>query len=310
MIAFIRAYVVTMRPYLLFVSGIVGIAGLALAPALPAGKTILLAAAFCTTYGFGQALTDVFQIDTDALSSPYRPLVRGAIRRRSVLAVSFAGLLGSGVLFAVCNRLNIVLGMAAVLGLVTYTPFKRRWWSGPFYNAWIVALLFAIAFLCGGGSLRAGARPTEPFVLALVAVFVGYACFVLVGYCKDVSADRATGYRTIPVVFGLGATAWIADSLAILAIALCAAILTRLPVAAALPFAVAGAALTILGEARLHRLSTENGAHRAIVPNLHGYVLLLTGVAVAARPAWAVLLVLYYGAFVFVMRRRPMRGQI
>ena len=37
---------------------------------------------------------------------------------------------------------------------------------------------------------------------ALLAVFFGYANFVLAGYFKDVDADRATGYHTLPVVFG------------------------------------------------------------------------------------------------------------
>ena len=39
-------------------------------------------------------------------------------------------------------------------------------------------------------------------VYGLSAVFWGYANFVLVGYFKDVEADRATGYNTFLVVFG------------------------------------------------------------------------------------------------------------
>jgi len=31
---------------------------------------------FFLGYGFGQALTDCFQIDTDTISAPYRPLVK------------------------------------------------------------------------------------------------------------------------------------------------------------------------------------------------------------------------------------------
>ena len=39
----------------------------------------------------------------------------------------------------------------------------------------------------------------------MAATFFGYANFVLAGYFKDIEADRATGYRTFPVVFGRGA---------------------------------------------------------------------------------------------------------
>src|SRR5512146_1652118 len=90
---FVSGYVTTMRPYLLFVSGIVGAAGLAfgdLAAGIRAGA--VFAAAFLS-YGFGQALTDCFQIDTDALSAPYRPLTRGTISRLQTFVVSVVGLI-------------------------------------------------------------------------------------------------------------------------------------------------------------------------------------------------------------------------
>ncbi len=64
-----------------------GLVGLAAAPPLAFPAFALAFSAFFVSYGLGQALTDVFQMDTDALSSPYRPLVRGEIGRGSVLAV-------------------------------------------------------------------------------------------------------------------------------------------------------------------------------------------------------------------------------
>jgi 4-hydroxybenzoate polyprenyltransferase len=76
---FWRLYWVTLRPYLFFVSGAAGAVGLALSDA--AGVTFAAAfAAFFFSYGFGQAATDVFQIDTDSISSPYRPLTQGWCR--------------------------------------------------------------------------------------------------------------------------------------------------------------------------------------------------------------------------------------
>ncbi|TFG61883.1 MAG: hypothetical protein E4H28_08295, partial [Gemmatimonadales bacterium] len=106
-LAFFRDYVVTMRPYLLFVSGITGITGLALAPRLPFAATALLSAVFFLSYGFGQALTDCSQMDTDALSSPYRPLVRGAIRAKDVFRVSLTGLLLAGVTLFLFSRWTV-----------------------------------------------------------------------------------------------------------------------------------------------------------------------------------------------------------
>ena len=148
---FVRDYFVTMRPYLLFVSGITGLAGLAFAPHVPFPSLALLFAACFMSYGFGQALTDCSQLDTDSLSAPYRPMVRGTIRVRDVALVSLAGLIGVGVILIWHNRWNVVPVTLAIIGLATYTPLKRRWWGGPFYNAAIVGLLFLIGYLSGIG---------------------------------------------------------------------------------------------------------------------------------------------------------------
>ena len=83
-----------MRPYLLFVSGIAGAAGMAMSKAETTETWKLLVAffPFFMGYGFGQALTDCFQTDTDKLSAPYRPLSKGILSKKAVLGVSLAGL--------------------------------------------------------------------------------------------------------------------------------------------------------------------------------------------------------------------------
>ena len=89
---FWRAYLVTMRPYLCVVSCAAGLVGLALGRAPFGLRQLGATVALFLSYGFGQALTDVFQIDTDSRSAPYRPLCRGELGARSVLGVSLVGL--------------------------------------------------------------------------------------------------------------------------------------------------------------------------------------------------------------------------
>lgn len=313
--SFVRHYAVTMRPYLLFVSGITGLVGLALAPALPLGSTLLLAAVFFLSYGFGQALTDCFQTDTDALSAPYRPLVQGSVRRGDVLAVSLAGLLGGGAAVMAYHPANVPLVLLIVAGLATYTWFKRRWWAGPFWNAWIVAALALVAWLGGVGpdrAVRAGAAQWG----ALAAVFFGYANFVLTGYWKDISADRATGYRTLPVVFGTRVAAAVSHALALLQLAgIVVAAGALVPAATAgdaawaATFLVPGACVLVLAQARLVTV-TEEDADLAIAPVVHAYILLLAGVAALARPAWTPALWLFFMGWTVALRLRPMRRQI
>jgi 4-hydroxybenzoate polyprenyltransferase len=313
-----RAYVITMRPYLLFVSGIAGIVGLALAPAVDIPPTVLLAAVFFLSYGFGQALTDCFQLDTDSLSAPYRPLVRGMVRRRDVLAVSLAGLAAGGAILVRSHPVNASLALLAIGGLASYTFFKRRWWAGPFYNAWIVALLPVMGFVSASGVAASPLVWPASLTWAVLAAFFGYANFVLAGYFKDISADRETGYNTFPVVFGMGAAAWVSDGFAVLALAAAAlGVVAAFPGGGlevhhwiALAFLAAGAWATLLAQFKLHGVTDEAQAHEAIAPVVHAFLLILSAIAVAHRAAWAVPLVLFYLGFLWVLKHRPMREQI
>jgi 4-hydroxybenzoate polyprenyltransferase len=307
---FILAYVTTMRPYLMFVSGITGIAGLSQAHATNLVQELLVVIASFLSYGFGQALTDCFQTDTDRISSPYRPLTQGIITRVQVLSVTIPGLLFCVWVFGSAHPLNYILGILAGLGLATYTPFKRRWWGGPFYNAWIVAVLCCMAMLTGHQP------PTPGAIWTISAVFFGYANFVLSGYFKDIDADRATGYNTFPVVFGRFRSSIVSDMFAVAAfVSAIAAVgpdLTR-PGTPALPaafFLCAGLAAGIIGQVRLHEVRRDNDAHRAIVPVVHSYILYLSAIAITQRPEWIAGLTAFYIAFVLTMTRRPEKSQI
>ena len=315
---FLRSYVITMRPYLLFVSGITGIAGLSFAPDLPILPLTILSVTFFLSYGFGQALTDCFQTDTDSLSSPYRPLTQGRIKKRDVLAVSLFGLLLSGIILTLFFPINLILSFVAIIGLATYTFFKRRWWGGPFYNAWIVALLCLIAYLagCGGADTKMIWNPA--LLATLATVFFGYANFVLTGYYKDISADRETGYNTLPVVFGLKTASVVSDLFASLTFIACGTtIFLTLPQGEGLTvngysllFAIGGVFASLLAQIRLHRVSSENDAHEAITPVVHSYLLLLSAIATSQKPDWSIPLILFYMGFLLVMRLRPMKQQI
>ncbi len=315
-VEFLRAYLVTMRPYLLFVSGITGVAGMSFVEGMsPIRSTLVFAASFLS-YGFGQALTDCFQTDTDALSSPYRPLVQGIVTKGQVAAVSIAGMTWCIAVFAVANPWNLVLGAIAGLGLMSYTTFKRKWWAGPFYNAWIVAVLLLMASGSGGSVKTPGA--TLAFLAMIVAVFFGYANFVLIGYFKDIEADRATGYNTLPVVWGRKAAAVVSDLFALIAtagtlVALIADPLherTGVSLATILMLISAPLHAAVRAQVRLHAVTSDQGAYVAIVPAIHAYILLLSSIACVRKPEWGLPLILFYVLFTIVMHYRPERTQV
>jgi geranylgeranylglycerol-phosphate geranylgeranyltransferase len=311
-ITFARGYIVTMRPYLLFVSGITGLAGMAFGlPGFGATELAVFAACFLS-YGFGQALTDCFQTDTDAISSPYRPLTRGAIPRPLTLAVSLAGLIACVSILAWRNPWNLVLGPAAGAGLATYTWFKRRWWGGPWYNAWIVLVLLVMGALAAGWNLSG---LDVMFAWTAAGTFFGYANFVLAGYFKDIGADRATGYETIPVRFGRAKAALASDVLAAgLGVSIVGVVTAAGGWHAAASvggtFLLASAILLIAGQWNLHRNATDDTAHRSVVPVVHAFVAFLAGTAALQRPGWALPILGFYGAFWLVLSRRPEHSQV
>ena len=318
---FLRAYVSTMRPYLMFVSGITGIVGMSLIPGVSTGPALVLAAGFFLSYGFGQALTDCFQLDTDAISAPWRPMIQATLRRSRVLAISFAGLLVVGALLTAANPWNLPLVIAMVVGLATYTPFKRRWWAGPPWNSWIVALVCASGILAAVGvaapPVRREALTTTSVAGTLVAVFFGYMNFVLAGYFKDIEADRATGYLTLPVVFGRKPAAYVSDLLAFAALAGAVAAVSpeiahaRIPALSVAGVGLfAGAGVSLIAQLRLHRVDTDETAYRAVVPVVQAYLLILASVAAAHRPDWIGALAIFVVTGFVAIGARPHRSQV
>jgi 4-hydroxybenzoate polyprenyltransferase len=317
-VSFWRAYWITLRPYLFFVSGVSGLVGLSIPGGMSWATFVPAFAAFFFSYGLGQALTDVFQTDTDAISSPYRPLTRGLITGRQVLLVSLTGLSACALIFFLCNPWTLAFSVLGVLGLATYTTFKRRWWAGPFWNAWVVALLVTIGHLCGQAS-PAVVFKTPVLWAAMISVFFSYAIFVLLGYFKDISADRATGYNTLPVKAGwrvsvlVSALFALAATGASIALILLSGITQRAAGFSAVLAVVlwtAGIAVTGYAHVLMLRTREESRAHFAIGHVVRGYLLLHLGEAVALKPALAAPAVIFYLLFEFVLATRPERTQI
>ena len=315
--SFWRAYWLTMRPYLIFVSGAAGLVGLSFIRSADPIRTLFAFIPLFLSYGLGQALTDCFQMDTDAISSPYRPLVRGIISKSQVLAVSLAGLAASVLILIYLNPYILFPGVAAVAGLLTYTPFKKRWWGGPFWNSWIVALLPVIGRMTDRDFhitevLKQGDTASIAFLLAVAAVFFGYGNFVVMGYLKDISADRQTSYRTFPVVFGWKATAVYSDILALACASFTGLTLLTLkePQLPAWGVLAAAVAVNLYAQVKIHRTRSESAAHGPIGHVVRAFILYSLAVVLALKGEWLVPAAVFYGFFEAALRYRPEKSQV
>ncbi len=313
---FARAYVITMRPYLLFVSGAAGLLGLSFIPDPASGRVLLAFVPLFLSYGFGQALTDCFQTDTDSLSAPYRPLVRGIVSRRQILTVSMIGLTAVVLVLAYLNPAILVLGIVAVVGLLTYTYFKRTWWGGPPWNAWIVAILPIMGrFVDRGYRPVLFSGPDAPtvsaFALGVLVVFLAYVNFVVMGYFKDISADRETGYRTFPVVFGWRPAAVYGDVTAGLSAVLAAWVLALVGTNVwSVVMFLAALALHVYAQIAMHRTRDEHKTGGPIASGVRALVLYCLAIAASNKIEWGPFLVVFYVFLELALRLRPERGQV
>jgi 4-hydroxybenzoate polyprenyltransferase len=313
---FLKSYITTMRPYLLFVSGAAGMVGLAFIDSPPHWRVALAFVPLFFSYGLGQALTDCFQTDTDAISAPYRPLVRGVISKAQVFPVSLVGLTLVVLILAYLNPWILPLGFLAVIGLLTYTYFKRRWWGGPPWNAWIVAILPMMGRLVDrdyslSELLRFGDLHTPAFCLSVVAIFAGYANFVVMGYFKDISADRQTGYQTFPVVFGWRANAVYGDITALVVAGLSARVVALMGGGfLAWTFLAAAVVLQLHAQVSVHRTRDEHAVGTPIANGVRALILFCLAIVLALKPGWIGFAGVFYVLFELVLRLRPEHGQV
>jgi 4-hydroxybenzoate polyprenyltransferase len=266
---------------------------------------------FFLGYGFGQCLTDSYQKDTDSISAPYRPLVKGEITERDLRIVAFTGFALSAIFVLWLNAWNALWAGLSVLGLATYTFFKKHYWfAGPFYNAWIVVLLPVMGIISVTRQGLFGLLQEEFLYLALLSFF-SYSNFVIIGYLKDITADRRTGYKTFPVIFGWNPTVWVGDLFLVLS-ALFGYLLLR--DSGTIPAMVFWAAtlLAVTGQlyAHLVKPKSEIRSSYSIETTVRSFILWHLAVVLQYRPEWLIFSVLFYLLFEWVLYGRPSQSQI
>jgi 4-hydroxybenzoate polyprenyltransferase len=209
------------------------------------------------------------------------------------------------------NPYNILWCVLTVLGLATYTYVKKNFWfAGPFYNGWIVMLLPLVGFMAISGRNYSVLHDLRIWLLCGLTLF-SYANFVLIGYLKDITADRETGYMTFPVKYGWNATVWAGDGFVMAGMVFCYLLIGEghwIPVVGW----IAGSLVAVSGQMTAHLIKdkVESNASYPIVATVRAFILWHIAVTVHFRPEWTLFGVFFYLAFEIILALRPEKEQI
>lgn len=308
---FWQSYLIQCRPYLMFISGIVGLTGISLSENLTINNSLFWLAfiPLFLGYGLGQALTDTWQTDTDKISASYRPLSKGIISIKSVRLISYGGLIACSLILIYLNNLNLFFGIISIVGLSTYTYFKKNYWFlGPIYNAWIVALLPIMGYL---SVTKQGIEVlyNSKLIMIIMIIFFSYTNFVLMGYLKDIKADKETNYKTIPVIFGWNVTTLLGDLLIVICTIL---ILNYVHSILSIILVIATSTLAIIGQLYSHftKNKIDENANFSISITVRCIILWHISIIIDHHSSWLFYLILYYFLFELMLFMRPEKTQI
>jgi len=150
--------------------------------------------------GFSQVINDYFDRDVDAINEPDRPIPSGDITLPQVaLMVVLLGVAGT----ALALYLGVGVFRLAAVGFVLAALYsappvraKRNGWVG---NGMVAISYEGLAWMAG--HLTFAALTPASIVIALLYSFGTHGIMSINDY-KSIEGDRASGIRTIPVIYG------------------------------------------------------------------------------------------------------------
>ena len=162
----------------------------------PLDKLILALLSASLISAGGYVVNDFFDLETDKINKPSRPLPEGKVNVRSALVFSLILFLTGLLLSLLIKKIAFILALTAVLLLVLYS-FKLK--RAPLVGNLLVSLVCGLAFVYGGIVGR-------DFRLSLIPA--GFAFLFHLGReilkdVEDVRGDLSVRAQTIPIAWGV-----------------------------------------------------------------------------------------------------------
>lgn len=204
------AYLEMARPYTLFHAGTLCLAaGLVAAQGqLSAGRALLIWLTPTVGWLAGLATSDYHDRGLDRLEKPMRPIPSGRVGEREAFWLMI-GLIAAGFVGALLLgwRTFALAWLVMILGVAYARTFKAKGFLGHFDRGVLAGLTVLFGSIAATGGV-----PGRMWLL--VALFFCHdSATNLLGAVRDMDGDRAAGYQTAPVRYGVGVAAVIAGAL-------------------------------------------------------------------------------------------------
>jgi 4-hydroxybenzoate polyprenyltransferase/geranylgeranylglycerol-phosphate geranylgeranyltransferase len=197
------AHLETWRLYTVIWCGLVSLVGSCIAyESFPPLKTAALAL-FIPMMGWTAALylSDFLDRKLDAIQKPHRPIPSGRIKPYEALAIGAVFALTGFLLSFQLSYNNVILVFVVAALVFSYTKIsKSRGLMGNINRGIVTVFAYFFGIFSIGQSIQS--IPLYIWLLAIVFLFHDTNSN-LVGAIRDMEGDRAGGYITIPVKYGL-----------------------------------------------------------------------------------------------------------
>lgn len=198
-------------------------------------STMLIAAA-------GYMINDYFDVNIDQVNKPQKIVVDKLIRRRWVMAwhimLNAAGILIALYLAWQAGKMWLALTQVICCGLLWFysTSYKRQLLVGNI----VIALLTALTVMVVGfyepqlyDHITAQSAPASFYILRIIGVYAVFAFLIsmireIVKDLEDLIGDNKGGCHTMPIVWGVNRSKWVAIGILTLLLVLMAALVIRI----------------------------------------------------------------------------------
>ncbi len=188
------------RPVNCFAAGLAAIIAYFIATGSLVPAVLLLFAIVVLITAAGNVINDYFDIATDRVNRPERPIPSGQVTLPAARAYAVTLFLAGILISLATNWLCISIAVFNSLLLIGYAARLK---STPLFGNIAVSYLSASMFLFGGA--LAGMEGLLRVVPFAVMTFFAMLARELVKDAEDVEGDRASGASTVPIRYGIPA---------------------------------------------------------------------------------------------------------